>query len=271
MVEARTSQKRIVILTRDDFEHRYVVNMLSAAIAIDRIIVDQRPRKINVKRAIGRGLGHFLSKAARTAFLKALRDDDARARALLRLFGNKGEAFDMRDNVATVDGINSDETVAILKQINPDAIIVYGTAVIKDTVLSLARDLCFNMHTGISPYYRGTACTFWPVVNGEFDMLGATIHECTSRVDGGKIFEITHAGYLPGDDLHTIFGRAVIAGAEALVKLMQRYLAGRLEGIPQDLSLGREYRGSDLTLGPEMKARFRLAQMRMTAIHNRRK
>jgi methionyl-tRNA formyltransferase len=175
------------------------------------------------------------------------------------------------DKVSSVDGINSHETIKILKEISPDAIIVYGTTLVKDSVLSLARDVCFNLHTGISPYYRGTACTFWPVVNGEFDMLGATVHECTSFVDGGKIFEVVRAQYKAGDDLHTIFGRAVVVGTEALIRVIGRYQAGQLAGMPQDLNLGREYRGSDLTLGPEIKARVRLAQTKIAANRQRRK
>jgi methionyl-tRNA formyltransferase len=74
-----------------------------------------------------------------------------------------------------------------------------------------------------------------------------------------------HAGHEPGDDLHTIFGRAVMVGADAYVRVAQRYLAGTLTGVPQDLSVGREYRGSDLTIGPELVARRRLARLRAMA------
>ena len=64
----------------------------------------------------------------------------------------------------------------------------------------------------------------------------------------------------PSDDLHTIFGRTVIAGADAYVRVMERYLTGKLEGIPQDLTRGREFRGSDLTIGPKLVARRRLTE-----------
>jgi methionyl-tRNA formyltransferase len=262
MVAMRAERKRIAILTRDGPEHRYVVNTLCARLAIDRIIVDRQPQKANMRRAMRKGLRHFLSKAARTTFLKLIGDDEARARSLRHLFGKKAETFYASDKLDYVDGINSNETIELLQQVDPDTLLVYGTSVVKNTVLGLARDVCLNMHTGISPYYRGTACTFWPIVNGEFDMLGVTIHECTSGIDGGPIFETMHIGYKPRDDLHTIFGRAVIAGADAYVTVVERYLAGTLNGTPQDLSLGREYRGSDLTIGPELVARRRLAHLR---------
>lgn len=261
MVDACTKKKSLVVLTRGGVEHRYVVNTLCDAFPIDRIIVDQQPSRPQIRRAARQGGGHLLSKAARSIFLKIIRDDKARDRALRRLFGRKGEAFYMLDKVSGVHGINSDETIDLLREINPDAILIYGTSVVNNAVLTRSRDLCFNMHTGISPYYRGTACSFWPLVNGELDMLGATIHECTSHIDGGKIFEITHVGPELHDDLHSLFGRTVIAGAEAYVRVVKRYLTGKLKGTPQDLTLGREYRGVDLTIGPELVARLRLSRM----------
>jgi len=256
------SGKSLVILTRDGFANRYVVNTLCAAFDIDHIIVDRRPQRANIRRAIRQGLGHVLSKTARRVFLKVVRDDKARVRALRRLFGKRGETFDTPDKIYSVDGVNSAKTIALLKQTAPDALLICGTAVVKDTILGLARDICFNMHNGICPYYRGTGCDLWPIVNGDFEMIGATIHQCTSQIDGGSIFEIVHATCEPGDDLHTVAGRVLMAGAQAYVRVIERYLAGKLEGTSQDLSSGREYRGSELTIGPELVARLRLSRMR---------
>jgi methionyl-tRNA formyltransferase len=214
-----------------------------------------------------KGLPHVLNKAARTVFLAAIRDNAARDKALRRLLGFQSEAFAAPQVVEYVDGINSKQTIRLIKECAPDAILVYGTSVVKESVLGIAQDRCFNMHTGVSPYYRGTSCAFWPVVNGEFELLGATIHECTSRIDGGSIFEVVRTPFVPGDDLHTVFGRAVFAGAGAYVRVMERYLAGELDGTQQDLGLGREYYGSELTLGPELRARIRLALRRVKARH----
>ncbi|MFK4486103.1 formyl transferase [Bradyrhizobium sp. USDA 336] len=265
MVAAQPEQKRIVILTRDGPEHRYVANMLCAGLSIDRIIVDRSTRRTRLRRAVRKGLVHFLGKATRAVFLKLIRDDEARTRSIESLLGQKAQAFYASDRIDYVEGINGAESLEVLRQRRPDAILIYGTSVVKNAVLDSASDMCVNLHTGISPQYRGTACSFWPVVNDELDMLGATIHECTSGVDSGPIFETVHSRYEPGDDLHTIFGRAVMVGAEAYVRVVQRYVAGTLSGVSQDLNLGREYRGADLTIGPELVARCRLARLRSIA------
>ena len=255
------ASKRLILLTRDDLVHRYVANTLCAALDIKAIIVDCKPEMANWRRAAKRGIAHFASKAARAALLRIIRDDLARDKALRRLLGDRAEAFERPELLKPVEGINSSHAQALVREFSPTAILVFGTTVVRDSTLRLATDVCLNMHTGVSPYYRGTACAFWPVANGELDMLGATIHECTSAIDGGAIYEVVRTAYNPGDDLHTLFGRAVMAGSEAYVRVVQAYLAGKLAGAPQDLGIGREYRGSDLTIGPELRARLLLARL----------
>jgi hypothetical protein len=252
-------KKRIVLLTREGAEHCYVANTLAAAIPLHSIIVDRSALRANLRRALRIGKLHFLMKAARSVFLMAIGDARSRKRTLKAFFAGKGDAIAALDKIIPVEGINSLASQDRLREMKPDVILVYGTSLVKQPVLDFARDLCINMHTGISPEYRGTACAFWPIVNGEFDMVGATVHECTSKVDGGMIYEIVRSKVERGDNLHKVFARAAAAGAEAYVRVVQRYLGGSLEGTPQDLSKGREYLGSDLTLQSELKARFRLA------------
>ena len=125
-------EKRFVLLTRDDFETRYVANVLNGTVELECIVVDRRPQKANVRRALKQGFSHFISKAARTAFLKLINDDAARARTLTDLFGKAGQSFDTPEKVRSVDGVNSDESIALVRQVDPDAILVYGTSVVKE-------------------------------------------------------------------------------------------------------------------------------------------
>jgi methionyl-tRNA formyltransferase len=74
----------------------------------------------------------------------------------------ESDSFSRPQKIRVVEDINSPEVVSLVQEINPTVLLVYGTSVIKDRVLNLAQDICFNIHTGISPYYRGSACTFWP-------------------------------------------------------------------------------------------------------------
>jgi methionyl-tRNA formyltransferase len=250
--------KRLVIVTRDDIPHRYVANSLCDAVDVCAILVDRKANS-GVKRAFRRGPIHFTSKLARAVFLKAIRDRARGDRLLRHMLGQKAERFLASRKVVDVQGVNSTETIKLLRDLNPDSIVVYGTSMVSEETLSTAKGTCFNLHTGLSPYYRGTACAFWPVVNGEFDMLGATVHECTAKLDGGPIYETVRVSCQNNDNLHKIFGRTVIAGADAYARVLRKYVCGGLQGTLQDLSVGREYRGAELTLWPEIVARIRLA------------
>lgn len=256
-VAAPPASKRLVALTRDGPEHRYVINRLCERFDIAAVIVDRRELRGGLRRGLNHGLRSFLSRAALKLYLKAIRDRAARERALQRILGSDMTSgwVAAHQRIVSVDGANSPESLEAARALEPDAILIYGTSIIRAPMLALARDMAFNMHTGLSPHYRGTHCAFWPIVNGEPHMLGATVHECTADIDGGQIFETANACPQPGDGLHECFARAVIAGTDAYIRVIDRYLAGTLKGEMQDLAIGREYRGHMRTLGAELHAR----------------
>ena len=100
---------------------------------------------------------------------------------------------------------------------------------LSDATLSIARRLALNLHTGVSLRYRGADCEFWALHNREPEFIGATVHACTSDLDGGRIFGITTAKLEADDRLGTVFGRCVVAGR-------------KVDAVSQDLSAGKEYK-----------------------------
>jgi methionyl-tRNA formyltransferase len=85
-------------------------------------------------------------------------------------------------------------------------------------------------------------------------MLGATIHECTMQLDGGRIFAIGQASLQEDDDLYSVVARCLIIGVDLYVKAKD-LIAGRLEGSPQDLSVGREYKAVMRNVRADLKVR----------------
>lgn len=251
--------RSLVVLTGDGPEHRYVANRLCLAVPVAAVLVDVTVRSPSLRRAFRGGLRHGVSRVALHVFRKAVRDRAARLAAARTILGvDLTSRFVAEDRVVRVEGVNGPEAIEVLTRLRPDALAIYGTAIVRDPVLALARDVAFNMHTGISPHYRGTDCAFWPVVNGEPERLGATVHECTADVDGGPIFATERADWRTDDGLHELFARAVVKGADLYVDVLERYLAGGIEGHRQEPGIGREYRGYMRTLGPELRARWAL-------------
>jgi methionyl-tRNA formyltransferase len=256
------STARLVILTADGLEHRYVANRLCAELPVAAVVVDTLHRPPRLRRAFRGGVVRGLGRTALFAFRKAVADHRARDRALANVLGAEAvEGFAADDRVIRVAGINSPEAHAAVSALRPSALLVYGTVIVRDDMLERAQDVAFNLHTGMSPRYRGTECTSWPLVNGEPEWVGVTVHECKAAVDGGPIFACARSPIEPGDGIHEVFARAVAEGAERYVEIVRQYLHGDLDGQPQDLATGTEYRGYQWTLLHEVRARRALARL----------
>ena len=202
---------RIAVLTGADVEHRYVANRLSTEFELSGIIVEKgaRPGPLRRLKSLLRRFGVVgcIGRAALAVFRRIIRDREERQRALRTVLGDAYcDAFLREDLVCRVASVNGRKSLEQLDQLKPDLILVYGTRVVGEKALSRARELCLNMHTGISPTYRGASCFFWPLYNGEPSMVGATVHECVSVIDGGRVFGTAAARLERADRLHETFG-----------------------------------------------------------------
>jgi len=86
-------------------------------------------------------------------------------------------------------------------------------------------------------------------------MLGATVHECTTQLDGGRIFATVRASLQADDDMFGAFFRCLVAGTDLYCRVIEDLIAGRLEGTPQDLNLGFEYRAVMHGVRADLKVR----------------
>src|SRR4030095_6806486 len=224
---------RIILITGNDLSHRYIANRLTAEVQLAGIIVDHGKQLTAVGRLRQLWRRYTLSQLASRACLAALRrlwgDAKSRQQAMLSVFEPVNCLhFAHPELLQHVYGINGPEGVRTVSSLQPDVILVFGTGIVGPKILSLAKHLALNMHTGISPYYRGCDCSFWPIHNQELHMLGATVHECTMVVDGGKIFGITRARLQAEDGLFTPYARCVAAGAELYVTKVRELVSQRL-------------------------------------------
>ena len=69
-----------------------------------------------------------------------------------------------------------------------DIYIVFGSSFLKgELVKFLIKKKAINIHMGVSPYYRGTDCNFWALYDGNFHLVGATIHMLSKGLDDGPM------------------------------------------------------------------------------------
>jgi methionyl-tRNA formyltransferase len=88
-----------------------------------------------------------------------------------------------------VDTINSQEAYGFTVEQRPDLIIVSGTSLIKEPLLSIPVSIgIMNLHTGLSPYVKGGPnCTNWCIAENNWHLVGNTIMWINAGIDTGNI------------------------------------------------------------------------------------
>jgi methionyl-tRNA formyltransferase len=143
-------------------------------------------------------------------------------------------------------GCNETTEIDAMCAARPDVVLVFGTGLLKRPLLDRFPNRVLNIHLGLSPYYRGAGTNFWPLVNGEPEYCGATIHFMDEGVDSGPIIGHVRPEIDAGDGPHDIGNKTIVAAAEVLVRAAQALERGRLAATPQDAD-GRVYRRADFS------------------------
>lgn len=117
--------------------------------------------------------------------------------------------------------LNEASTLQWLESCNVDTLAVLGTNLIKPPLLDRWPGRTINMHLGLSPYYRGTATNFYPLLNDEPEYVGATIHLLDAGIDSGPILRHARPIIVADDQPHTIGCKAIVAGIEAMIHVLR--------------------------------------------------
>lgn len=143
--------------------------------------------------------------------------------------------------------INEEQHIQDIIDLNPDFLVAYGCSIIKGQLLEHFEGRFFNVHLGLSPYYRGTGTNFWPLVNGEPEYVGATFMHMDSGLDTGNIIHQTRARIYKGDGPHQIGNRVIRDIPFVYAEIIRHY--DQLQPMEQ-LELNREekvYRRKDFS------------------------
>jgi methionyl-tRNA formyltransferase len=158
-----------------------------------------------------------------------------------------------RDLIRIVPSHNGKACLKILQELKPDIIVVYGTLVIKGDVIAAAGTSILNMHTGLSPRYRGSDTIFWPLYNNEPEWVGVTVHRLDLGIDAGPILATAKPAMSADDDEAVLFAKCVKVGCEYLKSAIRDEYNGTANATPQQLDKGREYRGVERTVAAERR------------------
>ena len=121
----------------------------------------------------------------------------------------------------TPGGVNDGAEVGLMRNLAPDVLVVFGTSMLREEILTRFQGKIIGLHLGLSPYYRGSGTNFWPLVNREPEYVGATIHYLNPGADSEPIIAHVRPGIEPDDSPHSLGNKTVIAAGQCLAEVAQ--------------------------------------------------
>lgn len=154
--------------------------------------------------------------------------------------------------------INAPEGVALLRELNPDLLVVaaYGQILSKD-VLSVPSLGGINVHASLLPKYRGAAPIAWAIYHGE-KQSGITIIRMSASLDAGDILAQRSVEIIPAETAGELEARLAPVGADMAVDAVTKLKSGPILGSKQDKSL--------VTKAPKLKKEDGLIDWRRSAL-----
>ena len=144
--------------------------------------------------------------------------------------------------------VNDPKVLAVIKEMDPELIIVYGTSIIGRELIGAFPKRIINVHAGLSPYYRGSGCNVYPFLNNELEYVGITIHFMDEGVDTGDIILQGRPEFEESDNTHTVGCKTVELAAKLMERVVDRRMGGeQLPSRRPDLGKGKVYLIKDFT------------------------
>ena len=253
-------------------EHRYLVTQFIDHFGdkVSQIITTRpaaRPLHTRIKRLIKRG--NYIERIQRARY-KGGYGPAAHDVQKLLLPEESVAQMPGGDRVSVVSSHNSEACNTLIRSKRPSVIVVYGTAILHAPLFDIASDVTLNMHTGLSPYYRGDSTLFWPVYYNDPEHMGVTIHKLVASVDGGDIAATATVSYEQGDTEAHLFSKAVKTGTQLYLAAVEQALAGTLSYTAQDLSIGREFSWRHRTVASEHQVLSQLSKWNSTGTRSKK-
>jgi len=221
---------KIIILARDCDSTNVVYNYLKKYFDIENVVFEKPiPRK-----------KQFLNRAKRLGYINAMSQVIffLGIAPVIKKFSQKRKAeifkeFDLDDTappeqiIKRIRYANTEEGRSLLKQLNPDLIVVNGTRIISKKTLESVPATFINIHTGITPAFRGVHGGYWAVAKGKKDLFGTTIHYVDTGVDTGGIIEQVFIKPPKKDNFYTYPYLQYATVLPALKQVIQSFIDGK--------------------------------------------
>ncbi|HBB27819.1 MAG TPA: methionyl-tRNA formyltransferase [Clostridiales bacterium] len=133
--------------------------------------------------------------------------------------------------------IKTEDSVNVIKNLNPDLIVViaYGQILSKD-ILDIPKFGCINVHASLLPKLRGAAPINWSIINGD-EKTGVTTMLMDVGLDTGDMLlkeEVEITENMTAGELHDILSEV---GSELLINTINKIEDKTIVRVKQDHSI----------------------------------
>ena len=220
----------VVLLGGRSPSTRVIYNHLCNRVQVGRVILEARPSRLRLLRKRAARLG--LAKAMGQACFRALVFPMLRISAATRVRELK-ESLQLDDNVipaeqvVSVNSVNDSKVIQLLNSLDPAVVVVNGTRVIAPEILQALRTPLVNIHTGVTPLYRGVHGAYWALVQGDAQNCGVTVHLIDEGIDTGPVLKQATIEVTPRDNFATYPWLQLAAALPLLDAVLDDLLSGR--------------------------------------------
>lgn len=182
--------KTIILLGIDCDTTRAVFHFLSQHMHIQRVLLEEPVSKKKLLKGRVKKLG-WIEVIGQLAFMGLVapvqkRLSAGRYRQILRDH-QLSVAPIPEAKIKRVTSVNSESCRNLISQLEPDVVLVNGTRIISARTLAAAPGKFVNVHTGITPLFRGVHGGYWAIASGKPELFGTTIHRVDTGIDTGGV------------------------------------------------------------------------------------
>jgi methionyl-tRNA formyltransferase len=237
---------RIVLWVGNKANQKALANKIHAQFPVVGIITESRSQKQKIT------FNYLMQKSIEKIFLNKINV----AWNHLKNYYDKNYPNFPSVEILNVENINSSEAFDFTEKLQADLIIVSGTRLVKDKMLSLKPKIgILNLHTGLSPYIKGGPnCTNWCIATEQYHLIGNTIMWIDAGIDTGNILTTELTLFEGHEDLNAIHLKVMEHAHDLYLKAIAFVVNKKHQSIAQaSIAKGKTFYTKDWTLKQKIR------------------
>ena len=244
--------QKLIIITGNQLPHKYFINQLNKHFSLSAVFIE------NFEYPIPNFKTDDEEKVWNEFFFFRKKTEDK-----LLHFSSRNSTLNrpMFFNIEK-GALNDNKTLQSISSFNPTKIIIFGTSLLHAKYLEIFPNCIFNLHVGLSQYYRGSSCNFWPIYDLKPNLIGATIHFVSAGIDDGKIVMQDKIKLTEYDSEFELMIKPIILGTSLMIKTINESMSNLITA-KKPLKKGKLYLIRDFSSQAILKVREHVSSKKL--------